>query len=113
MLDGLPRNETFDWVQRVSIELTTLMLTTLFDFPEDDRAKLTWWSDRATEDVNAGGIVNSEEKRLEILGEARAVFTGMWHERAARPPGYDLISMLAHGEATKTWSMIRRSSWAT
>ena len=72
VLDGLPRNETFDWVQHVSIELTTLMLATLFDFPVEDRAKLTYWSDRATEDVNAGGIVNSEAKRLEILSEARA-----------------------------------------
>src|SRR3954470_20618087 len=70
VLDGLPRNETFDWVQEVSIELTTLMLATLFDFPVADRSKLTWWSDRATEDVNAGGVVNSEEKRLEILTEA-------------------------------------------
>jgi cytochrome P450 len=33
MLDNLPRNETFDWVDRVSIELTTQMLATLFDFP--------------------------------------------------------------------------------
>ena len=102
VLDNLPRGETFDWVQRVSIELTTLMLTTLFDFPEQERGKLTYWSDCATQDVNAGGIVDSEEKRLEILTEAVKVFTAMWHERAAKPPGYDLISMLAHGEATKT-----------
>ncbi len=101
VLDGLPRGETFDWVQRVSIELTTLMLTTLFDFPEEQRSKLTFWSDCATADINAGGIVNSEEKRLEILTEALETFTAMWHERAARPGGYDLISMLAHGEATK------------
>jgi cytochrome P450 len=101
VLDSLPRNETFDWVKRVSIELTTLMLTTLFDFPEAERGKLTYWSDCATQDVNAGGIVDSEEKRLEILTEALQVFTGLWHERAARPPSYDLISMLAHGEATK------------
>ena len=101
VLDNLPRNETFDWVKRVSIELTTLMLTTLFDFPEDERHKLTYWSDIATQDVNAGGIVDSEEKRLEILTEAVRAFTAMWHERAARPPGFDLISMLAHGEATK------------
>ena len=33
VLDSLPRNETFDWVDKVSIELTTLMLATLFDFP--------------------------------------------------------------------------------
>src|SRR3984957_4568014 len=101
VLDGLPRNETFDWVQLVFIELTTLMLTTLFDFPEDERHKLTYWSDVATQDVNAGGVVDSEEKRLEILTEALGVFTGLWHERAARPPGFDLISMLSHGEATK------------
>jgi cytochrome P450 len=101
VLDGLPRNETFDWVKHVSIELTTLMLTTLFDFPEEERGKLTYWSDCATQDVIAGGIVDSEEKRLEILTEAVRTFTAMWHERAARPPSYDLISMLAHGEATK------------
>ena len=70
VLDGLPRGETFDWVQRVSIELTTLMLATLFDFPLEERRKLTYWSDISTADVNAGGEVNSEEKRLEILAEA-------------------------------------------
>ena len=101
VLDELPRNETFDWVERVSIELTTLMLTTLFDFPIEDRSKLTYWSDCATADIRAGGIVNSEEKRLEILGEALQAFTALWHERAARPQSYDLISMLAHGKATR------------
>lgn len=101
VLDNLPRNETFDWVKLVSIELTTLMLTTLFDFPEAERHKLTYWSDVATQDVNAGGEIDTEEKRLVILKEALAEFTAMWHERAARPPGFDLISMLAHGEATK------------
>jgi cytochrome P450 len=101
VLDNLPRNETFDWVRLVSIELTTLMLTTLFDFPEAERHKLTYWSDIATMDVNAGGVIDSEEKRLTILKEALAEFTALWHERAAKPPGFDLISMLAHGEATK------------
>jgi cytochrome P450 len=101
VLDGLPRNETFDWVKHVSIELTTLMLSTLFDFPVEERHKLTFWSDCATADVNAGGIVDSEEKRLEILGGALRVFTGLFHERRNAAPSYDLISMLAHAEATK------------
>ncbi len=101
VLDSLPRGETFDWVRAVSIELTTLMLTTLFDFPLAERHKLTYWSDCATADVNAGGIVDSEAKRLEILSDALRTFTALWHERAARPAGFDLISMLAHGEATK------------
>ena len=101
VLDSLPRNEPFDWVKLVSIELTTLMLATLFDFPEAERHKLTYWSDVGTMDVKAGGVVSSEEQRLEILTEALRTFTGLWHERAAKPPGFDLISMLAHGEATK------------
>ncbi len=101
VLDSLPRNEPFDWVKLVSVELTTLMLTTLFGFPEEERHKLTYWSDVATQDINAGGLIDSEEKRLGILQETLAAFTALWRERAAKPPGFDLISMLAHGEATK------------
>src|SRR5215468_457642 len=37
VLDALPRNETFNFVERVSIELTTQMLATLFDFPFEER----------------------------------------------------------------------------
>ena len=48
ILDELPRQEPFDWVDRVSIELTTQMLATLFDFPFEERRKLTWWSEVAT-----------------------------------------------------------------
>ena len=51
VLDGLPRGETFDWVDRVSIELTTLMLATLFDFPFEERRQLTYWSDVAIANV--------------------------------------------------------------
>ncbi len=101
ILDGLPRNETFDWVSEVSIELTIQMLTTLMDFPFADRHKLVYWSDCAIADVNAGGIVDSEAKRLEILTEALDYFTQIWHERAKAEPKPDLISMLAHGEATR------------
>jgi cytochrome P450 len=101
ILDGLPRNEVFDWVPRVSIELTTQMLATLFDFPFEERRRLTYWSDVSTADIRAGGEVDSEEKRFAILNEAVQVFTGLWHERVNQPPRYDLISMLAHGEATR------------
>jgi cytochrome P450 len=101
VLDGLPRGEVFDWVPRVSIELTTMMLATLFDFPFEQRNKLTYWSDVATVDINAGTEINTEQKRLDVLTEAVEVFTRLWHERAAKPGGYDLISMLAHAEATR------------
>lgn len=104
VLDSLPRNETFNWVDLVSIELTTRMLATLFDFPFEERRKLTYWSDVATADVNAGGPINSEEKRNEVLQECLAYFTRLWEERVNQPPRPDLVSMLAHGPATRNMS---------
>ena len=101
VLDGLPRNETFDWVERVSIELTTLMLATLFDYPVEERRKLTFWSDVATMDPKAGGIVDSEEKRLELLTDCLETMTRLFYERQKAEPRPDLLSMLAHGEATR------------
>ncbi len=101
ILDGLPRGETFDWVDRVSIELTTQMLATLFDFPFEDRRKLTYWSDVATVDVNAGTEIDSEEKRDVVLRECLDCFIGLWNERVNAPPRNDLVSMLAHSEATR------------
>lgn len=104
VLDNLPRNETFDWVDKVSIELTTRMLATLFDFPFEDRRKLTYWSDVATMDVNSGGIIDSEEKRTAELQECLNYFMRLWEDRAGKPLAPDLVSMLAHGEATKNLS---------
>ncbi len=100
ILDGLPSGETFDWVDRVSIELTTQMLATLFDFPWEDRRKLTRWSDVATADENSG-IVESAEARQEELMECAVYFTELWNQRVNAEPTPDLISMLAHGAATR------------
>ncbi|TDI93931.1 MAG: cytochrome P450, partial [Chloroflexi bacterium] len=100
ILDSLPLEETFNWVDRVSIELTTQMLATLFDFPFEDRHKLTRWSDVATADEESG-IIESEEQRREELLECLAYFTELWNQRVNAEPGNDLISMLAHGEATR------------
>ena len=102
ILDELPIGEPFDWVRRVSVELTTQMLATLFDFPFEERDKLTYWSDLITTPAE------SEEKRLEGQAEFRqelmgcaAYFQNLWSQRAGEPPRNDLISMLAHGPATK------------
>lgn len=102
VLDELPRGETFDWVDRVSIELTTMMLATLFDFPWEDRRKLTWWSDVATANVNAPDApVRSETARFEELSRMADYMGRLYRERAAAEPKFDLLSMLAHGEATR------------
>jgi cytochrome P450 len=102
VLDALPRSETFDWVDKVSIELTTMMLATLFDFPWEERRKLTYWSDVAICNVNAPDApVHSEEERFAELLRMADVFKGLWRERAKAQPRLDLISMMAHSEGTR------------
>ena len=102
ILDNLPVGEEFDWVEKVSVELTARMLATLFDFPYEERAKLIHWSDITTASPqlmeDAGIPVEIRQKEFADCVEA---FTKLWIERAALPPKFDLISMMAHGEATK------------
>jgi cytochrome P450 len=103
ILDSLPIGEEFDWVDRVSIELTTQMLATLFDFPWEDRRKLTRWSDVATANKDSGLFKTDDpdtERKTELF-ECVDYFTRLWNERVNAPPRGDLISMLAHGEATR------------
>ncbi|MBV9560915.1 MAG: cytochrome P450 [Bradyrhizobium sp.] len=102
VLDALPRRETFDWVERVSIDLTNMMLATLFDFPWEDRMKLTWWSDVAIANVHSpDAVVHSEDERFAELDRMGKYFRGLWDQRAERSPSFDLISMLAHSDATR------------
>jgi cytochrome P450 len=98
ILDELPIGETFDWVDRVSVELTTQMLATLFDFPFEERRKLTYWSDLTTTDTS--DTMTQDEVRAELMGCA-TYFQTLWNERREAPPANDLISMLAHGESTR------------
>jgi cytochrome P450 len=100
ILNNLPIGETFNWVDKVSIELTTRMLATLFDFPFEQRQKLTRWSDVTTA-VPGMGVIESEEQRREELYECLQMFTGLWNERVNALPANDFISMLAHGESTQ------------
>jgi cytochrome P450 len=102
VLDALPRGETFDWVDKVSVELTTMMLATLFDFPWEERRKLTWWSDVAICNVNSPDApVRSEAARHAELEQMGTYFSRLWVERASQPLKFDLVSMMAHSEATR------------
>jgi cytochrome P450 len=111
ILDGLPDDgEVFDWVDKVSIELTTRMLATLFDFPFADRRKLTHWSDISIGSPETTGMDEgfSVEEVHAGLNDMATTFMGLWSERAAADPAgrNDLITMLAHGEDTR--DMIQR-----
>jgi len=104
VLDGLPRNVTFNWVDKVSIELTTLMLATLFDFPLEDRRLLTWWSDVATMNKAVNPNALEPHERMAELGKMLEYFTRLWNERVNSGPKNDLVSMLAHGPSTRNMS---------
>ncbi len=100
ILDSLPLDETFNWVDRVSIELTTQMLATIFDFPFEDRRKLTYWSDMATSGELAGGPTPEPVRRAALM-ECLEVFTKLKEERVNREGGFDLVTMLAKDESTR------------
>jgi cytochrome P450 len=106
LLDALPRGEEFDWVEEVSIKLTTMMLATLFDFPFEDRALLTYWSDVAICNLKAHDApVHSEAERFAELTKMADYMSRLFEERRKLPPKFDLLSMLAHGEATREMSL--------
>ncbi len=106
IFDGLPVGETFDWVDKVSVELTTQMLATLFDFPWEDRRKLTYWSDITTAGPASPLFVSEEHRRAQLMDCAQ-YFMGLWNQRVnLTEPGNDLISMLAHGESTRNMSQM-------
>lgn len=98
ILDALPVGERFDWVDRVSIELTTQMLAILFDFPWSERRKLTFWSDWAG-DVEIATNPELKEQRMAILFDMAANFKQLWDRKAKAEPTPDLISMMIHSEA--------------
>jgi cytochrome P450 len=100
LLDELPLGEEINWVDRISIELTTQMLATLFDFPFEERRRLTRWSDVATANEDSGIIESEDQRRGELL-ECLGVFTELFKQRQQKPGKNDLITMLAHGDSTK------------
>ena len=98
ILDSLPVGERFDWVPTVSVELTTQMLATLFDFPFEERHKLPYWSDVATSGAATGSGRISEAERQAELMKMHDYFTELWKQREAEP-GNDFVSMMVHSEA--------------
>lgn len=94
-LAAVPRGETFDWVDSVSVPLTTDMLAILFDFPWEERAKLREWSDAI---VSLEMIRNKPDARMALVMEMAQRFLGLWQERLAAPPAPDLLSMMIHSD---------------
>jgi cytochrome P450 len=103
ILDSLPIGEPFDWVDKVSKELTAMTLATLFDFPFEERRLLPYWSDMVT-NMPGHGPVKSWEHKLQAMWECFGRFEEMWNQRVTGDPGIDLISMLTHHPETRAMS---------
>ncbi|GAA2062133.1 cytochrome P450/oxidoreductase [Williamsia deligens] len=106
VLDELPTDEPFDWVDRVSIELTSRMLATLLDFPYEERRKLVEWTDLVAASASATGGSTDTDAAYRAAAEAAQSFSALWHDKAARlkageKPGYDLITLMQMSEDTK------------
>jgi cytochrome P450 len=103
ILDALPIGRPFDWVDLVSKELTAMTLATLFDFPFEDRRKLTYWSDMFT-NAPGHGPAKSWQHKAESAIECFGAFQELWNQRIDADPGIDLISMLTHNPTTREMS---------
>ena len=101
ILDRLPVGEEFNWVQRVSVELTTQRLATLFDFPFEERRRLTYWSDVSTLGPRSGLVGSWAETRREMMS-CLAYFSELFEARKnPAHQGFDLITMLAQDPKTR------------
>ncbi|WP_320669547.1 cytochrome P450 [Patulibacter defluvii] len=106
VLDGLPTDAPFDWVQLVSKEITGRMLATLLDFPFDQRHKLTYWSDTISGTAEGTGGTTHQDDFYAATQELATSFTALWHDKAARraageTDGFDLITLMQTSEDTK------------
>ena len=105
VLASLPKNEPFDWVERVSKDLTAKMLATMLDWPQERRHDLLYWSDVATANLHAPNpLVKTEEERYAVLEEMADAFQPLWQARKGDGAGFDLISMLTNNETTAAMS---------
>jgi cytochrome P450 len=103
LLDSLPIGKPFDWVDTVSMELTTQMLAIFFDFPWEDRRNLTYWSD-VLGDIERFDSLEARENRRKVAWEMGGAFMQLWQKKAQDPGTHDLISIMLQSDAMKHMS---------
>lgn len=110
LLDNLPVEETFDWVEQVSIPLTIGMLCILFDMPWEERHDIKRWSDWAS---NIGPDTGTDEYRAAFMAQMMEMlerFDGYMEARRQLPPSDDLLSRMVHSDAMGGMTPIERLS---
>ena len=105
ILDGLPIGEEFDWVDKVSMELTAMTLATLFNYPQERRRELTFWSDIMTVTPGPGQIVETAEEANAARQNFYEAVVKMFQERGAAEPAQDFMSLMAHSPQSKDFTL--------
>ena len=102
-LESLPENTPFNWVELVSRNLTTQMLATLFDFPWEERHKLSMWSDAVVSDERITGKADlTLEERQLMAAEIFETFSRLWQERLDDGvESFDLIRLMQKDPNTR------------
>jgi len=100
LLDELPRDESFNWVERVANELTTQMIANVFDFPWEQRHRLAYWAEVVLTSPQPGALVTTWEQRDAIIGDYRSAVLAMWDGRAGDPARNDVLATLARNPDT-------------
>jgi cytochrome P450 len=101
ILDELPVGETFDFVDKVSVELTSQMLATLFDYPFEDRRNLPRISDLILDLPPPNATEEQLLARQAGFWPLVMPFMDLWNARKDAPPTNDLISLLTHDPVTR------------
>jgi len=89
-------------VDKVSVELTSQMLATLFDYPFEQRRNLVKISDMALSGPPPADLTPEEMmERQQAFMPLVMPFMGLWDARKDGPPANDLISLLSHDPVTR------------
>ena len=110
VLDRLPRGET---VQLGGARVDRADLDDAGDAvrlsDRGQRRRLIRWSDIAICNINAPDApVRSEEERFAEQMKFAEHMNALWEERAKKPKSFDVISIMAHGEATNQMTLRQR-----
>lgn len=103
-LDGLPLREPFDWVSRVSVEITIKVLAVMMGVPQSDSSKLQKWSDLASTIPQPGAKVTDLQSYYQELQECRFYIERLCTEMAGRNDLFNIASMLVNSKQSRSLS---------
>lgn len=95
-LDNLPINESFDWVEKVSIEISIKVLALMMGVPVQDSSMLIRWSDIASTVPRVGTDIETLDQLYFKLQDCYSYFSNLLNKYSSVPAENNFSAMLAH-----------------